>query len=67
MLSGRTDVNAGVNVPVVNEDGETNDGVNETVVVNTCHDDHENETLMSTIHQDGRENSSPLCTDFQRD
>ena len=64
MLSGHTDVNAGVNVPVVNEDGETNDGVNETVVVNTCHHDRENETLMSTAHQDGRANASPLCTDY---
>ena len=64
MLSGHTDVNAGVNVLVVNEDGETNDDVNETVVVNTCHHDHENETLMSTAHQEGRANASPLCADY---
>ena len=63
MLSGHTDVNAGVNVLVVNKNGE-NDDVNETVVVNRCHHDHEKETLMSTAHQDGRANASPLCTDY---
>ena len=64
MLSGHTDVNAGVNVLVVNKNGEKNDDVNETVVVNTCHHDRENETLMSTAHQDGRANASPLCTNY---
>ena len=64
MLSGHTDVNAGVNVLVVSENGETNDDVNETVVVNTRHHNHENETLMSTTHQDGQANASPLCTDY---
>ena len=64
MLSGHTDVNAGVNVLVVNENGETNADVNETIMVNTCHHDHLNETLMSTAHQDGRANALPLCTDY---
>ena len=64
MGSGHPGAVAGVDVLVVNENGETNDDVNETFVVNTCHHENENETLMSTAHQDGRANASPLCTDY---
>ena len=44
---GHPNVNSGVNIFVVDENGETIDDVNETVVVNTCHHDHENDSRMS--------------------